>query len=180
MDINIEIFDEDNKKYNKIKKPLDYITVGSIKNDDIEIYIHNDIYINIDEYSSRNTSIEVGSILIGNYSINSNERFIIISDFIEAKYSNATASRLTFTHDSWNYIYSEYESKYSDKKIIGWHHTHPSYGIFLSSYDMFIQQNFFNLEFQIAYVVDPISKTRGFFQWKNNHIEKLQGFFVYY
>ena len=35
------------------------------------------------------------------------------------------------------------KAEYPDKKIVGWQHTHPGYGIFLSSYDIFIQENFY-------------------------------------
>ena len=78
-----------------------------------------------------------------------------------------------------DYVHKEHEKRYPDRKIVGWQHTHPNYGIFLSNYDTFIQENFFNLPFQIAYVIDPIQNLRGFFQWKNGRIEKLKGFYVY-
>ena len=99
--------------------------------------------------------------------------------YIEARYTDASASTLTFTHETWDYVYKEQGAKYPDKKIVGWQHTHPSYGIFLSNYDLFIQENFFNLPFQVAYVIDPIQKIRGFFQWKNGKIEKLKGYYIY-
>lgn len=31
----------------------------------------------------------------------------------------------------------------------------------------------------MAYVIDPIQKIRGFFQWKNGKIEKLKGYYIY-
>lgn len=49
----------------------------------------------------------------------------------------------------------------------------------MSNYDLFIQENFFNLPFQVAYVIDPIQDIRGFFQWKNGKIEKLKGYYIY-
>jgi len=44
---------------------------------------------------------------------------------------------------------------------------------------MFIQENFFNLPFQVAYVIDPVQNLRGFFQWKNGKVEKLRGYYIY-
>jgi len=105
---------------------------------------------------------------------------VIISAFIEAKYADATASTLTFTHETWNYVHSEQSRLYPGLKIIGWQHTHPGYGVFLSSFDLFIQENFFNMPFQIAYVIDPIRKNCGFFQWKDNKVQRLGGFFLYH
>lgn len=39
--------------------------------------------------------------------------------------------------------------------------------------------NFFNLPFQVAYVIDPIRNNRGFFQWKNNKVQRLEGFYLF-
>jgi proteasome lid subunit RPN8/RPN11 len=38
--------------------------------------------------------------------------------------------------------------------MVGWYHTHPDWGVFLSSMDMFICDNFFN-KLDVAYVIDP-------------------------
>ena len=104
---------------------------------------------------------------------------VIISDYILAKYTDASASTLTFTHETWDYVHKEHDEKYPDKKIVGWQYTHPGYGIFLSNYDMFIQENFFNIPFQVAYVIDPVQHLRGFFQWRGWKVEKLKGFYIY-
>ena len=56
---------------------------------------------------------------------------------------------------------------YPDLDIVGWYHTHPDFGIFLSSHDLFIHRHFFAQPLQVAYVVDPIRQTRGFFQWRD-------------
>jgi LysM repeat protein/proteasome lid subunit RPN8/RPN11 len=104
---------------------------------------------------------------------------VVITDYIEARYTDASAATLTFTHETWEDIHAQHQKRFSDKKIIGWQHTHPSYGIFLSNYDLFIQENFFNLPFQIAYVIDPVQQLRGFFQWKNGKTVKLHGYYVF-
>ena len=159
--------------------PVNFVTVGTIESDSVRVYIKQDVYKRIEKFAKEEMSKEVGSILIGDYVEENNKTSVIISDYIEAKYTDASASTLTFTHETWDYVYKEKDKKYPDKKIVGWQHTHPGYGIFLSNYDIFIQDNFFNLPWQIAYVVDPIADTRGFFEWKNNKTSKMPGFYVY-
>jgi hypothetical protein len=61
---------------------------------------------------------------------------------------------------------------------VGWYHTHPDYGIFLSGQDLFIHRNFFDQPLQVAYVVDPIRQTRGFFQWRDGGAAPVGGFFL--
>lgn len=180
-DTNITIYEEDKTSSDDsiVVLPVNFTAVGEISRDDVQIYIKQEAYKRIEKYAKEQMSKEVGSILVGEYICDDRKKYVIISDCIEAKYTDATASTLTFTHDTWAYVNKEMEKKYKDKTIVGWQHTHPGYGIFLSNYDLFIQENFFNLPWQIAYVVDPIANTRGFFQWKGDVIEKVSGFYVY-
>lgn len=190
----IEIYDEEDTEKEKkvtskvvkseqaekeIQLPMNFVTYGEIENDDARVYIHQKTLKQLEEFSASDTSRELGSILVGQYAVKNHKSHIVISDFIEAKYTDASASTLTFTHESWDYIHKEHAKNYKDTSILGWQHTHPGYGIFLSNYDLFIQENFFNLPFQIAYVIDPCRKLRGFFQWKDGEVKKLKGFYVY-
>ena len=178
---NIEIFEPENVVADDsvIALPMNFVSVGTVEHDSVQVYIKQDVYKRIEKFAKEEMSKEVGSILIGDYVDEKDRKTVVISNYIEAKYTDASASTLTFTHETWDYVYKEKDKKYPDKKIVGWQHTHPGYGIFLSNYDIFIQENFFNLPWQIAYVVDPIADTRGFFEWKNEKVAKMSGFYVY-
>ena len=179
-EFDIEITDEYEKTENKnVQLPLNFLSFGEIEHDDVKIYIKQDVYKALEKYSSSDTKKELGTILIGNYCEELGKTHVVVSDYIEAKYTDASAATLTFTHETWEYVHKQHELLYPKKRIIGWQHTHPNYGIFLSNYDLFIQENFFNMSFQIAYVIDPIQNIRGFFQWKNGKIEKLKGYYIY-
>ena len=178
-DFDIELQDSHIEDEKYVHLPLNFITFGEIEHDDVKVYIKQDVYRALERYALADVEHERGTILLGDYCEELDKMHVVISNYIEARYTDASASTLTFTHETWDYIYEEQNTKYSDKRIVGWQHTHPSYGIFLSNYDLFIQENFFNLPFQVAYVIDPIQKTRGFFQWKNGKIERLRGYFIY-
>ena len=159
--------------------PVNFISVGEIQNEDVKVYLHQDAYRGIEEFSTSDVARELGSILLGYESTEMGKQHVVISEFIEAKHADATVATLTFTHETWEYVHAEKDRLYPDSRIVGWHHTHPSYGVFLSEYDLFIQENYFDLPFQVAYVVDPVARKRAFFQWKNGNIERLGGFYVY-
>ena len=178
-DFEIEIQDENVEDAPGVQLPMNFLTFGEIESDDVKVYIKQDVYKALEKLAASDTTKELGSIILGEYCQELGKTHVIISQYIEAKYTDASASTLTFTHETWDYVHSEHEKRYPEKKIIGWQHTHPNYGIFLSNYDMFIQENFFNLPFQVAYVIDPIQNLRGFFQWKNGRIEKLKGYYIY-
>jgi proteasome lid subunit RPN8/RPN11 len=58
------------------------------------------------------------------------------------------------------------EKQYNDGKhsIVGWYHSHPGYGVFLSDIDVKSQITFFNQPHHVALVVDPVRNKFGFFK----------------
>lgn len=159
--------------------PQNILLVGERVEEDKNIYISQPVYKEIHKFTQNKTTNESGGILVGTVIEAFGKTNLVISGFIEAKYTESTPTTLKFTHETWDYVHKEIEKRYSDKKILGWIHTHPDFGIFLSEYDKFIQQNFFSEEDQVAYVVDPIQKIEGFYFWINGRIEKCKGFYIY-
>ncbi len=53
--------------------------------------------------------------------------------------------------------------KNKNLKIVGWWHTHPNLGCFLSPTDLLTQNYFFSKEYQVALVIDPVRKEFEFF-----------------
>ncbi len=125
------------------------------------------------DYSRSDTSQELAGVLLGHYIEIDAQCRVVVEAAIEARYTEAAKGSVTFTHRSWEYINKVKEERYPEHSIVGWFHTHPGFGIFLSGYDKFIHQNFFNLPWQVAYVVDPLAGTHGFFGWANNNLEKI-------
>jgi len=147
---------------------------------DLKVFIEIGTLGEIDNYLSSDTENELGGVLVGDVCNDTDGRnFILINGQIIAKHTNSSLSRLTFTHDTWEYINSVLEKDFPGKKILGWFHSHPGHTVFLSTFDVFIQENFFNLEYMVAYVFDPTIKDRGFFFWKDKKIVKASGFYIY-
>ncbi len=114
---------------------------------------------------------EVCGVLVGNLCWDK-EPFLLIDARIEGKYADHQAGSVTFTSETWNYIHSELSEKYPQKQIVGWYHTHPGFGIFLSNMDFFIHENFFSPRWQPAYVFDPQAETEGFFFWNKDNLSQ--------
>lgn len=159
--------------------PQNILAVGERAEENKEIYISQAVYKAIHRFTRNKITNESGGMLLGSVCEEFGKINIIIDGFVEAKYCEATPTTLKFTHETWEYVHKEIEKKHKGKKIVGWIHTHPDFGIFLSEYDKFIHQNFFNEEYQLAYVIDPIQGAEGFYFWLNEKLEKGKGFFVY-
>ena len=96
---------------------------------------------------------------------------------IEACIAGANAAQagthVTFTQDTWAHIYETKDAKYPDHRIVGWYHSHPGFGVFLSDHDTFIHKNFFSSPLQVAWVYDPHSDEEGCFGWVGKRLERL-------
>ena len=134
------------------------------------ILVDPEVHDGIECYAGSDTTKELGGILLGRQLEDDGNRYIVVEGYVIALYTDSQRASLTFTHKSWDQMHLEREKNYPGLKIVGWFHTHPGFGIFLSSYDLFIQKSFFDLPWQVAYVVDPLRQTRGFFRWENTEI----------
>lgn len=95
-------------------------------------------------------------------------RYVVhVSDIIIAKHTRMHGASVTYTPESWRYVTDRLQERYPNEEavIVGWYHTHPGFGIFLSGMDLFIHQNFFTQKWHIALVLDPHARKSGFFSW---------------
>lgn len=159
--------------------PQNILPIGERVEENKNIYISQAVYKEIHKFTKNKTTNESGGMLVGTIIEEFGKTNIVISGFVEAKFCEATPTTLKFTHETWEFVHKEIEKKHKGKKIVGWIHTHPDFGIFLSEYDKFIHQNFFSEAYQVAYVVDPIQNIEGFYFWINGNIEKCKGFYIY-
>ncbi|MDX1412951.1 MAG: Mov34/MPN/PAD-1 family protein [Candidatus Promineifilaceae bacterium] len=112
---------------------------------------------------------EVAGVLVGRRPEKQPDgRYLVhIFDTIVAKHTVMQGASVTYTPESWRYLNDTLAERYPDETavMVGWYHTHPGFGIFLSGMDLFIHQNFFTQIWHVAMVLDPRARTTGFFCW---------------
>ena len=112
---------------------------------------------------------EVAGILFGPHPEKQPDgRYVVhISDAIVAKHTRMQGASVTYTPESWRYVNDRLAEMYPNDEavIVGWYHTHPGFGIFLSGMDKFIHQNFFTQICHVALVLDPLTLEIGFYCW---------------
>lgn len=153
--------------------------MGVIAGDDLHIFLREETLKEIWYHSNSRLDRELGGVLVGDWYSWKGQYWVEIAGFIKAQNYINTAASFTFTHDTWSSIHREKEKRFNDRPIVGWQHTHPGYGIFLSGMDQFIQRNFFAQPYQIALVIDPRAQNMGFFQWKHQRIANCGFFYIY-
>jgi len=126
------------------------------------------------QHCNSKTEVEVGGLLIGSL-FQSEVRVVATLPALEAA---AGTANVTFTHEVWDSALSKIEEDYPELQIVGWYHTHPRFGIFMSSYDQFIQQNFFTDSRLLGVVIDQIEGKGGTFQFINGDVTLTDSFDV--
>jgi proteasome lid subunit RPN8/RPN11 len=130
----------------------------------------------IRQHARTSMKAEVCGVLIGS---TEHER-MMVEACIPGNNAAQGGAHVTFTQDTWEHIYKIKDKEYPEQKIVGWYHSHPGFGVFLSEHDLFIQQNFFSNPQQVAWVYDPHTDEEGCFGWIGGSIEKLTAIRVGY
>lgn len=152
---------------------------GEIPNDDFSIYISMETISQIKKHALEDTNRELGGMLVGEVNEKNGKKYINITASIAAEHTSQSGASVTFTHQTWDQVFRIMDKDYPDKTIVGWYHTHPNFGVFLSGDDLFIHKNFFNQEWHVAFVLDPVKNYNGFFCWKKGEIVKSNGYISY-
>jgi len=147
---------------------------GQGKRNVVQVVIKRSVLEAIWEHGLSRTDVEVCGVLVGDCYQDERGPFIYVEAMIQGEHSDSKVAQVTFTSETWNHIQQELDQHFSEKRILGWYHTHPGFGIFLSAMDMFIHENFFNQSDQLALVYDPISGDDGLFVWHQGQAERHQ------
>jgi proteasome lid subunit RPN8/RPN11 len=146
------------------RRPLNHPTWTAV-----DLLINEPAFRNAQAHSLTSLNREVAGFLIGPQPEKQPDgRYVVhISDTIIAKHTKMNGASVTYTPESWRNATDTLAEMYPDETavIVGWYHTHPGFGIFLSGMDQFIHRNFFIQLWHVALVLDPVARRSGFFCW---------------
>ena len=164
------------EKKNEPSRDRSYATqmVGAVSTTDLPIFVDKAACEDIETHAREDTDNEVGGVLLGKQYEGRGGPFVLIVKALPAKHVEHSGTHLKFTHETWETLSREKDAVAPELDIVGWYHTHPGLTVFMSSYDRFIHDNFFNRPQDVALVVDPIANDRGFFHWETSNGRKLR------
>ena len=116
-------------------------------------------------HATAHPKVEVGGLCLGRVfnSLNDERLLIRVDEMIPAEHTESGPASVTFTTETWLHLFNLCEAQFPLLRVLGWYHTHPGFGVFLSGMDRFIHDNFFVANWQIAVVIDPIQRHAGVF-----------------
>lgn len=119
---------------------------------------------------------ECGGILVGNvYTAAENGRTVTYTAIVDAIAAQEAAAGPTFVEMGANDLMAvtRHLERLREKtaqtgrevqlRVVGWYHTHPGFGVFMSGTDQATQRDVFGMPWQIAVVYDPLNGEYGMF-----------------
>ncbi|MFO0789274.1 MAG: Mov34/MPN/PAD-1 family protein [Pirellulales bacterium] len=145
---------------------------------DFRLHLAPEVRRGIEQHAKADITVEICGVLVGNWFADENGPYALVSGYIRCENAASKFAEVTFTHESWAQINKEMDSRFANDRIVGWYHTHPDFGIFLSDRDCFIHEHFFSSPGQVAYVIDPVRDLEGIFAWRNGKPTPLAHYWI--
>ncbi len=139
----------------------------------LPVYIDEDIINDIKELCKK-TKFEIFGYLIGNVLKWKEKIYVVIEEhlfLLGAVHSNKySTSQIEGAAGKYEKRFQQLKDKRKNEnlRIVGWWHSHPNFGCFLSSTDVETQRFFFPESYQVALVVDPVRDSFNFYSLDNN------------
>lgn len=129
------------------------------------IYIADSAVNSLLRHLSSHLTVEQGGVLFGHaYKDSEFGIYTEIEAAIAAPATISTETSFKLTPDSWDGILKNAKKLSSKTTIVGWYHSHPNLGVFMSATDMKTQQACFSHPWSVSIVCDPVRKEIGYFQ----------------
>jgi len=151
--------------YKPTEKPIQKFTAErGISSEFSQVYILEEARAEFIRHLEADVSVEHGGILFGQaYTDPECGIYVEVTAAVAAPATIGTGARLQFTPDSWQGIMDYAKAAHPEANIVGWYHSHPNIGVFMSGTDMRTQQAFFRHPWCLSIVCDPVRRQIGYF-----------------
>ncbi|KYK31054.1 MAG: hypothetical protein AYK19_17560 [Theionarchaea archaeon DG-70-1] len=129
-----------------------------------EIYIYEDTIKGAINHCMQYGNLEAIGLLLGRRYRYSGREYVLIVDQIEVK-SRSSHTFVEFDREAFSHIGGVLESEIHQKDfLVGWYHSHPNFGCWLSDIDIETQTTYFYEKYHSALVIDPVKRYLRFFK----------------
>jgi proteasome lid subunit RPN8/RPN11 len=160
------------------------VACGQVEPSQLPVFVDLDVMRDMEGHARSNVHVELGGVLLGGKFVDDDgQSFVVVKEALRARHYEATRGSFKFTHDTWARITRDREQFPAELQLVGWYHTHPDWGVFLSGMDTFICENFFADQLDVDLVIDPCRGDRGWFFWDQQDgvrtKQRLAGFYLF-
>jgi len=143
--------------------------IGARYESRVKVVIHEGAYQIILRHAAQDLGNERFGILVGGvyHDSDAEQLWVEISGMLPAGRVDASRAHVEVSAEEMIRLNDEVDRVLAttDNKVrkLGWYHTHPGHGIFMSGTDRTNQSQFYPADWHVALVVDPIRREQGVF-----------------
>ena len=129
------------------------------------VYMVQKVHTEVWAHVRQTPGIESGGVLLGHpfKTFDGQTTFIVITAAIPQHTQDRSAGHFTVSPIQIAEDRREMEQHYPGLIAVGWYHSHPGHGVFLSGQDMTIVSSIYDAPWHVAMVIDPQRHKEGFF-----------------
>jgi proteasome lid subunit RPN8/RPN11 len=138
--------------------------VTNERKEPFQVYITEEAHRKAWQHVRGSPNVECGGILMG-YPFQTLDRqitFVVIVDVILQNSDNRSVGH--FTVSPAGIAEARIKIERDGYFSVGWYHSHPGHGVFLSGQDMTIVRSIYNSDWHMAWVIDPLREKEAFFR----------------
>ena len=122
-----------------------------------KVFICQSAVRTVEVHLSSDVTREQGGFLVGSPYVDlaNREVYVDISAAIPAVGAIGTVGHWKLTREALAYASRILETRYAEKMVVGWYHSHPGLGAFFSGTDHQTQKLFYPNDWNVALVCDP-------------------------
>lgn len=160
------------------KMPKNIRQIGK-SNSSKKIYVEDYVMTYVKQLAGEDyTGLSV-AVLVGQCIKVDNVRNIFVSGAVKVQNID-TEGDIEFTNDTWTSIYEDIKQYFVETEIVGWFIGGPGYlleddnKILKTHVDNFAGQD------KVLFTYDAIEKEEAFLSYENSHLNKQEGYYIYY
>lgn len=135
-----------------------------------QVYINQKTFEKIKQHARRDPAHECFGLLLGNAYFDQAKQilWIHLQEAVPARDTHASLASVEVSTREFQRLNEEVDRIWSDSRgttrKVGWYHSHPNFGVFMSETDRANQRLFYGQEYHVALVVDPVRDLAGCFR----------------
>lgn len=120
----------------------------------------------IQEHTQQSKNRECAGVIVGHpFRAPGGETvFVIVTEAVPLAAIQASHVHVKITPEASAQARHFVEQHFPGQRLVGWYHSHPDLGVFLSADDSVITQSIYNAQWHLALVLDPVRNELGLFR----------------
>lgn len=144
------------------------------------IYIEDYAYGYLSSYEKEKEKKGNAAILLGKCNWKEGVSYIFAKSALFMTDLEITAEHISITDAVWGNIYEEMKEYFPGQEVVGWYLSLPGNAMKITEVIYRAHLNHFGGNDKVLFLADPDEQEEAFFLYRNGHLEKQDGYYIYY